>query len=41
MKLLKLIAVLLDYPAEELWAHGDELRIATGAAVMISLRCPA
>ena len=28
MKLLKLIAVLLDYPAEELWAHGDELRAA-------------
>jgi nitrate reductase delta subunit len=28
MKLLKLIAVLMDYPAEELWAHGDELRAA-------------
>ena len=28
MKLLKLIAVLLDYPADELWAHGDELRAA-------------
>ena len=29
MKLLKLIAVLLDYPDEALWAHGDELRAAT------------
>ena len=28
MKLLKLIAVLLDYPTEEMWAHGDELRAA-------------
>lgn len=28
MRLLKLIAVLLDYPDEELWAHGDELRAA-------------
>ena len=28
MKLLKLIAVLLDYPAEELWSHADELRAA-------------
>jgi nitrate reductase delta subunit len=28
MKLLKLIAVLLDYPQDELWAHGDELRQA-------------
>ena len=28
MKLLKLIAVLLDYPQDELWAHGEELRQA-------------
>ena len=28
MKLLKLIAVLLDYPQDDLWAHGDELRDA-------------
>lgn len=28
MKLLKLIAVLLDYPEDVLWAHGDELREA-------------
>jgi len=28
MKLLKLIAVLLDYPRDELWDHGDELRQA-------------
>lgn len=28
MKLLKLMAVLLDYPQEALWAHGDELRAA-------------
>jgi nitrate reductase molybdenum cofactor assembly chaperone NarJ/NarW len=26
MKLLKLIAVLLDYPQDDLWNHGDELR---------------
>ncbi len=28
MKLLKLIAVLLDYPQDDLWAHADELREA-------------
>ncbi|QDA57083.1 nitrate reductase molybdenum cofactor assembly chaperone [Thermomonas aquatica] len=28
MKLLKLIAVLLDYPQEELWEHAGELRAA-------------
>lgn len=28
MKLLKLIAVLLDYPQDALWAHADELRAA-------------
>ena len=29
MKLLKLIAVLLDYPQEELWEHAGELRAAS------------
>jgi nitrate reductase delta subunit len=28
MKLLKLLSVLLDYPRETLWRHGDELRTA-------------
>ena len=28
MSLLKLISVLLDYPQDELWQHGDELRDA-------------
>lgn len=28
MKLLKLTSVLLDYPSDELWRHGDELREA-------------
>ena len=28
MKLLKLISVLLDYPEDDLWAYGDELRDA-------------
>lgn len=28
MKLLKLISVLLDYPQEDLWAHGSELHEA-------------
>lgn len=28
MKLLKLMAVLLDYPSDDLWSHGDELRAA-------------
>lgn len=28
MKLLKLVAVLLDYPQDEVWSHGDELREA-------------
>jgi len=28
MRLLKLIAVLLDYPQDDLWAHADELREA-------------
>jgi nitrate reductase delta subunit len=28
MRALKLIAVLLDYPEEPLWAHQDELRVA-------------
>ena len=28
MKLLKLLSVLLDYPGDELWNHGDELRAA-------------
>ncbi|QIL20319.1 nitrate reductase molybdenum cofactor assembly chaperone [Thermomonas sp. HDW16] len=28
MKLLKLMSVLLDYPGDELWQHGDELRAA-------------
>ncbi len=27
MRLLRLIAVLLDYPREEVWAHADELRL--------------
>ncbi|RMH93774.1 nitrate reductase molybdenum cofactor assembly chaperone [Lysobacter pythonis] len=28
MKSLKLIAVVLDYPQDDLWRHGDELRAA-------------
>lgn len=30
MKLLKLIGVLMDYPQDELWAHGAELLAAAG-----------
>ena len=29
MRLLKLLSVLIDYPRETLWRHGDELRAAT------------
>ncbi|WP_240126103.1 nitrate reductase molybdenum cofactor assembly chaperone [Thermomonas alba] len=32
MKVLKLIGLLLDYPDEALWEHGDELRAACAAA---------
>src|SRR3546814_8511045 len=30
MSLLKLVGVLLDYPQDELWKHGDELLAAAG-----------
>lgn len=30
MSLLKLVGVLLDYPQDELWEHGDELLAAAG-----------
>ncbi|MFZ5635439.1 MAG: nitrate reductase molybdenum cofactor assembly chaperone [Pseudomonadota bacterium] len=38
MKLLKLIAVLLDYPKDELWTHGDELREAVNDPVLSAAR---
>lgn len=34
MKALKLIGVLLDYPTEVLWQHGDELLAAAGDAAL-------
>jgi nitrate reductase delta subunit len=38
MKALKLIGVLLDYPAEVLWEHGDELLAATADAALPAQR---
>jgi nitrate reductase delta subunit len=38
MKLLKLIAVLLDYPQDELWDHGDELRQAVDDPALLPAR---
>ncbi len=38
MKLLKLIAVLLDYPQDDLWAHGDELRNAVDDPALSSVQ---
>jgi nitrate reductase delta subunit len=38
MKLLKLIAVLLDYPDDDIWMHGDELRAAVDDPALSSHR---
>ena len=38
MKALKLIGVLLDYPAEELWQHRDELLAATNDPLLSAAR---
>ncbi|MEO5963727.1 MAG: hypothetical protein ABIO75_03735 [Thermomonas sp.] len=32
MSMLKLIGVLMDYPQDELWEHGDELQAALAAS---------
>lgn len=36
MRLLKLVGVLLDYPQDELWQHGDELLDAANAQALSS-----
>ena len=38
MKALKLIGVLLDYPADELWQHRDELLAATDDPLLSAAR---
>ena len=38
MSLLKLVGVLLDYPRDELWEHGDELLAAAQAAELPTAR---
>ncbi len=38
MSLLKLVGVLLDYPQDELWQHGDELLGATSDAALSTAR---
>ena len=38
MKLLKLIAVLLEYPHTDLWEHGDELRAACADTALSDTR---
>ncbi|MBL8300608.1 MAG: nitrate reductase molybdenum cofactor assembly chaperone [Rhodanobacteraceae bacterium] len=38
MRLLKLVAVLLDYPADGLWEHADELRAAVAEPGLSSAR---
>ncbi|HET8900139.1 MAG TPA: nitrate reductase molybdenum cofactor assembly chaperone [Rhodanobacteraceae bacterium] len=38
MSLLKLVGLLLDYPTEELWQHGEELLAATQATGLPSAR---
>lgn len=38
MSLLKLLGVLLDYPQDELWQHGDELLAAVGDADLSASR---
>lgn len=38
MSTLKLVSVLLEYPSDELWRHGDELLAAADAATVSSSR---
>lgn len=38
MKTLRLLAVLLEYPREDLWQHGDELRAAAGESGLCAER---
>jgi nitrate reductase delta subunit len=38
MSMLKLIGVLMDYPQDELWEHGDELQGAVAASGLPSSR---
>lgn len=38
MKVLKLLSVLLDYPRDELWQHGAELRAAVQEAALAAPR---
>jgi len=38
MSVLKLVGVLLDYPREELWQHGEELLAACDAPALNAAR---
>jgi len=38
MSVLKLVGVLLDYPRDELWQHGDELLAACDQAALPAAR---